>query len=191
LFLPNPLPLVLSLPVLAFLFGYSYAKRFTVLAHFWLGAALMAAPVAAWIALRGETLTAHPADLIPALVLGVSVLFWVAGFDMIYACQDAAFDADAKLLSVPARFGVAASLRIAAACHLVMVLVLAVLPVLSPQVSFGPIYYTGVAAVAVLLLYEHWIVRPDDLTRVNIAFFHVNWIVSMGLFVVGTVDLLV
>ncbi len=191
LFLPNPLPIVLSLPVLGFLFGYSYAKRFTVLAHFWLGAALMLAPVAAWIALRGETVMAYPADLIPALVLGVSVLFWVAGFDMIYACQDAAFDADAKLRSVPARFGVAASLRIAAACHLVMVLVLAVLPVLSPQLGFGPIYYTGVAAVAVLLLYEHWLVRPDDLTRVNIAFFHVNWIVSMGLFVVGTVDLLI
>lgn len=191
LFWPNPLPVLFSLPVLAFLFGYSYAKRFTVLAHFWLGAALMLAPVAAWIAIRGEIVTASPADLVPALLLGISVLFWVAGFDMIYACQDAAFDTRAKLRSVPARFGVAAALRLAAACHFLMVLTLAALPVLSPQLRFGPIYFAGVAAVAILLLYEHWLVKPDDLTRVNIAFFHVNWIVSMGLFVVGTVDLLV
>jgi 4-hydroxybenzoate polyprenyltransferase len=190
LFLPNWLPLSLSVPVLFFLFGYSYTKRFTVLAHFWLGAALMLAPVSVWIALRGETVTQYPADILPALLLGVAVLLWVAGFDIIYACQDAEFDAKAKLRSVPARFGVAASLRIAAGCHLGMVLVLLALPYLSPQVPFGAIYFAAVAAVGTLLVYEHWIVRPDDLTRVNVAFFHVNWIVSTGLFLFGTIDLL-
>ena len=88
LFLPNRLPLYLSVPVLAFLAGYSYAKRFTSLAHFWLGAALALSPVAAWIAIRGEAVLANPADLLPALVLGGAVLTWVAGFDIIYACQD-------------------------------------------------------------------------------------------------------
>lgn len=190
LFLPNWLPICLSVPVLLFLFGYSYAKRFTVLAHFWLGAALMLTPISAWIALRGETVIQYPADLLPAVLLGVSVLLWVAGFDIIYACQDAEFDAKTHLRSVPARFGVAASLRIAALCHLGMVLALLALPILSPQVPFGTLYFAGVAAVGVLLVYEHWLVRPDDLTRVNIAFFHVNWIVSTGLFVLGTIDLL-
>ncbi|MEX0819887.1 MAG: UbiA-like polyprenyltransferase, partial [Pirellulaceae bacterium] len=88
LFLPNPLPLILSVPVLAFLMAYSYTKRVTSLAQFWLGAALMLAPVCAWIALRGEILLENPADVLPAVCLGCGVLLWVAGFDMIYACQD-------------------------------------------------------------------------------------------------------
>ena len=88
LFLPNRLPLMLSLPVLVFLLGYSYAKRFTAPAHFWLGAALMLAPICAWIAIRGQAVMQSPADLLPAVVLGGAVLLWVAGFDMIYACQD-------------------------------------------------------------------------------------------------------
>ena len=92
LFLPNRLPLYLSVPVLVFLAGYSYAKRFTSLAHFWLGTALALSPVAAWIAIRGESVLANPADLLPALVLGGAVLTWVAGFDIIYACQD--YDSD-------------------------------------------------------------------------------------------------
>jgi 4-hydroxybenzoate polyprenyltransferase len=190
LFLPNWLPICLSLPVLLFLFGYSYAKRFTVLTHFWLGTALMLAPVSAWIALRGETVIQHPVDLLPALLLGVGVLLWVAGFDIIYACQDAEFDTKAKLRSIPAYFGVARSLRIAAVCHLLMILTLAALPLVAPWVPLGAVYFAAVAAVGLLLVYEHWIVSPDDLTRVNIAFFHVNWIVSTGLFVLGTVDLL-
>src|SRR5205085_7777332 len=92
LFLPNRLPLVLSLPVLLFLLAYSYTKRFTALSHFWLGAALMLAPLSAWIAIRGPAVLEHPADLLPALVLGGAVLLWVAGFDIIYACQDVDFD---------------------------------------------------------------------------------------------------
>jgi 4-hydroxybenzoate polyprenyltransferase len=186
-FLPNRLPIVLSLAVLAFLLAYSFTKRFTAAAHFWLGGALMLAPVSAWIAIRGERVLADPADLLPAVVLGGAVLMWVAGFDIIYACQDVAFDVEAGLHSVPARLGVARALRLAAACHLGMVLLLAALPWVYP---LGWIYAAGVAAVALLLAYEHWLVRPDDLTRVNVAFFQVNAIVSIGLFVVGSLDLL-
>ena len=183
LFLPrNPIPLWASLPVLAFLFGYSYAKRFTVLSHFWLGAALMLAPLAAWVAIRAELAWAP-------IVLGAAVMLWVAGFDMIYACQDFDFDVKMRLRSVPARFGVAGALRLAAVCHLGTVVLLFSLP--SEYHGFGWIYLAGVAAIAVLLAYEHWIVRPDDLSRVNQAFFHVNAVVSLGLLAVGVVDLVV
>ncbi len=188
LFLPNRLPLYLSLPVLAFLAGYSYAKRFTSLAHFWLGAALALSPVAAWIAIRGDAVLANPLDLLPALVLGGAVLTWVAGFDVIYACQD--FDADtlAGLHSVPVRLGIAGALRLAAACHVATIALLACLPLVYPPL--GWIYWAGIAAVAVLLVYEHSLVRPDDLSRVNLAFFRVNAVISLGLFAVATLDLL-
>ncbi len=189
LFLPNWLPLALAVPVLLFLMGYSYAKRFTSLAHFWLGTALMLAPVSAWIAIRGEVLLASPADIVPALMLGAAVLAWVSGFDIIYACQDADFDRQAKLRSVPATLGVAGALRLAAACHLATLVLLAALPFVCPQVSLGWIYGAGVAAVAMLLVYEHALVRPSDLTRVNAAFFNVNVIISIGLLVVGAIDL--
>lgn len=182
LFLPrNLLPLVCCVPVLLFLFGYSFAKRFTILAHFWLGASLMLAPLAAWVALRGELAW-------PPVVLGGAVLLWVAGFDMIYACQDVAFDQQMRLHSVPARVGVAAALRLAALCHFTMVALLLVLPTVYPW--FGTVYYTGILGIAVLLVYEHSIVRPDDLSRINQAFFHVNAVVSIGLFVIGCLDLL-
>ena len=189
LFLPNRLPLYFSVPVLAFLCGYSFAKRFTSLAHFWLGAALMLAPVSAWIALRGAAVAANPADLLPAVVLGGAVLLWVAGFDIIYACQDVEFDRQAHLASVPVRLGVNGALRLAAVCHLGMVVLLSLLPVVFPLFSW--IYLSGVLAVALLLVYEHWLVRPDDLTRVNVAFFNVNAVVSIGLLLAGMLDLLV
>jgi 4-hydroxybenzoate polyprenyltransferase len=182
LFLPrNPIPLCASLPVLTFLFGYSYAKRFTALSHFWLGAALMAAPVAAWVAIRPEPAWAP-------LVLGAAVLLWVAGFDMIYACQDYEFDVRLRLRSVPARFGVQAALRLAAVCHFAMVGLLLIMPLVYD--GFDGVYLTGVAAIGALLVYEHWLVRPDDLSRVNRAFFHVNAVVSIGLLVMGVIDLL-
>jgi 4-hydroxybenzoate polyprenyltransferase len=188
LFLPNRLPLYLSVPVLLFLCGYSYAKRFTALAHFWLGAALMLAPISAWIAVRGEAVIQNPMDLLPALILGSAVMLWVAGFDIIYACQDVEFDKQAGLHSVPAKIGVKNSLRLAAVCHLGMILLLASLPWVYPL--FGWVYWSGIAAVAVLLVYEHSLVRPDDLTRVNVAFFNVNAVVSIGLLVIGALDLL-
>ncbi len=187
LFLPNRLPLYLSVPVLAFLCGYSYTKRFTSLAHFWLGTALAMSPVAAWIAIRGEAVLANPIDLLPALVLGGAVAAWVTGFDIIYACQDFEFDCEAKLQSVPARLGIAWALWLAAGCHAVAVLLLAVLPLVFPP--FGVLYWAAVVAVGGLLVYEHAVVRPDDLDRVNTAFFNVNAVISLGLFAVGTLDL--
>ncbi len=180
LFLPNRWPLGLAAPVLAWLCGYSYAKRFTSLAHFWLGAALMLAPWAAWIAIRGELAW-------PPLLLGAAVLSWVAGFDIIYACQDVEFDRRAGLRSVPVRFGVAGALRISAICHLATVLCLAGLPLVFPPLGF--VYWVGIAAVAVLLMYEHALVRPDDLDRVNEAFFHVNAVISLGLLALVALDL--
>lgn len=182
LFLPrNPIPLYASLPVLAFLFGYSFAKRFTSLSHFWLGAALMAAPVAAWVAIRAEIAW-------PPILLGAAVLLWVAGFDMIYACQDYEFDVKMRLRSLPARLGVAKALRLAAVCHFGMVGLLLALP--SVYDGLGSIYLAGVIVIGLLLIYEHWLVRPDDLSRVNQAFFHINAVVSIGLLVVSIVDLL-
>jgi 4-hydroxybenzoate polyprenyltransferase len=188
-FLPNWLPLALSLPVLVFIAGYSYAKRFTWLAHAWLGAALGLSPVAAWIAIRGEQVIANPADLLPAVVLGAAVLTWVAGFDILYACQDYDADRRAKLHSVPVKFGIPTALRIAAACHLLTIALLACLPIVYPP--FGWIYWLGVAVVAGLLVFEHLLVRPDDLSRVNIAFFRVNAVISLGLLAIGTLDLLI
>jgi 4-hydroxybenzoate polyprenyltransferase len=187
LFLPNRLPLYLAAPLLAFLAGYSYAKRFTALAHFWLGTSLALSPIAAWIAIRGDAVLANPADLLPAVVLGGAVLAWVAGFDIIYACQDHDADTQAKLHSVPVWLGISGALRLAAACHLATIACLAALPIVYP--SFGWIYWAGVAVVAVLLVFEHSVVRPDDLSRVNLAFFRVNAVISLGLFAVGTLDL--
>jgi 4-hydroxybenzoate polyprenyltransferase len=188
LFLPfdNPWPLYLSVPVLLFICGYSVAKRFTALSHFWLGASLFLAPVAAWIAVRG--LPGWPEALVP-LLLGGAVLFWVAGFDILYACQDVEFDRRAKLHSVPAALGVRASLRVALACHLVMLGLLAALFAASEQL--GWVYLAGLAGVAILLAYEHYLLRPDDLARVNRAFFQVNGVISVGLFVVVLIQLAV
>ena len=189
IFLPNWLPVALAIPVLLFLFGYSYTKRFTSFAHFWLGLSLMLAPVSAWIAIRGEILLQVPSDIGPAIVLGLVVFSWVSGFDIIYACQDFEFDRDAKLRSVPTWLGISGSLRLAAVCHFASVLLMAALPALFPALGMGWIFWVGVLAVAVLLMYEHGIVKADDLSRVNVAFFQVNAIISLGLLLIGALDL--
>lgn len=178
LFLPNRWPLLLSLPVLLFLLGYSYAKRFTVWCHYWLAAALMLSPIAAWIAIRGSL------DWPPVLLAAV-VFFWVGGFDILYACQDVEFDQGERLFSVPARWGVPTALRISAFSHLLTVVCLIALWYFA---AMGPIFLCGVIGVAILLAYEHRLVRPDDLTRVNAAFFNVNAVISIGLFIVGLAD---
>jgi 4-hydroxybenzoate polyprenyltransferase len=180
---PNAWPAYLSGPVLVFICAYSLTKRFTMLAHFWLGASLMLAPLAAWIAVRGL------ADLETPLVIAGAVLFWVAGFDILYACQDFEFDRQAKLSSVPAKVGVAASLKIALACHVAMLGLLLLLHFVNPHM--GTIYLIGLGAIALLLAYEHWLVRPDDLTRVNRAFFQVNGVISVGLLALVLVQLAV
>jgi len=181
LFLPNRWPLYLAVPVLLWLLGYSYSKRFTPLAHFWLGLSLSLAPAAAWIALRGNLAW-------PPVLLGLSVLLWVSGFDIIYACQDVEFDRSAKLHSIPQALGVRKALGLAALCHALMILPLVGLGMIYP---LGWVYFAGVAVVASLLVYEHALIRPDDLTRVNIAFFNVNVIISVGLLLVSVVDILV
>ena len=180
LFLPNRWPLLLSGPVLLWLLGYSYTKRFTSLAHFWLGASLSMAPVAAWIALRASL------DW-PPVFLALAVLCWVAGFDIIYACQDVAFDRQAGLKSVPNRLGIPGRSGLRPLCHAFMIVALVGLGLSYPM---GRVYFTGVAAVAGLLVYEHALVRPDDLSRVNLAFFHVNIVISMGLLMIGIADLM-
>jgi 4-hydroxybenzoate polyprenyltransferase len=181
----NPWPLYLSMPVLLFLCAYSYTKRFTSLSHVWLGASLGLSPLAAWIAIRGVV---HLTDLAAPLVLGGAVLCWVTGFDIFYACQDVDFDRQARLRSIPATLGVRAGLRVAALCHLLMVILLVVL-YWAAAPNLGVLYLVSVAAAALLLIYEHWLVRPDDLSRVNQAFFQVNGIISVGLFVAVVVQL--
>jgi 4-hydroxybenzoate polyprenyltransferase len=180
IFLPNRWPLYLSVPVLLFLLGYSYAKRFTMWCHYWLSAALMLSPIAAWLAIRG---TVEP----PALWLAGAVFFWVGGFDILYACQDVEYDQSKGLHSTPARIGVKNSLRFALISHALTVLCLFGL---WHAAALGPIFLIGVIFVAALLAYEHALVRPDDLSRVNLAFFQVNAVISLGLFAVGLVDVM-
>ncbi|HZZ77287.1 MAG TPA: UbiA-like polyprenyltransferase [Gemmataceae bacterium] len=182
LIVDNPWPIYLSMPVLLFLLAYSYTKRFTALAHFWLGASLLLAPVAAWIAIRGFD------EIYLAIIIGLAVFFWVAGFDIIYACQDADFDRQAKLHSIPAWLGVPTALRLAYASHVLMIVTLVVLFIFaSPPLGWG--FRIGLGSVVALLTYEHYLVRPDDLSRVNQAFFHVNVIISIGLLLVLLVDI--
>ncbi len=183
LFLPrNPMPLLCSVPVLLFLFGYSYTKRFTQWAHLWLGLADGFAPVGAWVVVRATCLEPAP------WLLAAVVTFWVGGFDVIYACQDTEFDRRSGLYSIPARWGNAMALRFAAGLHFITILFLIGLPFAYPHFQ-TPVYGLGVAAIAILLFIEHRLVRPDDLQRVNIAFFHINAIVSFGLLLIGLVSL--
>ena len=170
----NPLCLALSPLALAIVLGYSYTKRFTALSHAFLGLALAVAPVGAWLAIRGRLEA-------PPVALGLAVLFWVAGFDTIYACQDEAFDRAEGLHSLPARFGVARALALARVFHLIAVALLAAVYALAP---LHPLYLVGVAAVAGLLVYEHSLVRADDLSRIDAAFFTVNGWISLGYFAV-------
>ena len=178
-FLPRRLPLLLAVPVLLFLLGYSLSKRFTRFCHYWLSAALMLSPIAAWIAVRDEL------AVVPAM-LGAVIFFWVGGFDILYACQDAESDRQAKLNSIPAALGIPAALRIAFVSHLLTILMLVLL---WKTAALGPLFLTGIVLIGLLLLYEHWLVRPDDLTRVNIAFFNVNAIISFGILLLGCLDI--
>lgn len=181
LFLPNLWPLYLSIPVLLFLLGYSYAKRFTSFCHYWLAAALMLSPMAAWIAITGTLAW-------PPVLLAAVIFFWVGGFDIIYACQDYEFDQQQGLRSIPARFGVPTALKIAAFSHL---LTIACLVGLWIAADLGGVFLAGIIVVALLLAYEHSLVKPHDLGRVNLAFFHVNAIISVGLFLLGLADVLI
>lgn len=175
----NPLCFYLSFPALAILFFYSFTKRFTAFSHLFLGAAIGIAPMAAWLAIRGEF--AWP----PAL-LSAAVMFWVAGFDIIYALQDVEFDRRSSLFSLPARFGVAKALTISSAFHALTVLLLVIA---ARMVQVGPIAYAGIVAVAGVLFWEHRIVKPDDLSRVNVAFFNLNGYVGILLLLTFATDI--
>ena len=188
LFWPNVLPVILSLPVLLLLWGYSYTKRFTALCHVWLGVSLMLAPVCAWIAMRGEVVQVFPTDVLPAVMVGLSGYFWVKGFDIIYALQDESDDRAAGLHSIPAWLGVKNSLRLAAGLHVVMVLMLVGLAWFFPQLSLGWIYLSVVALIASLLVWEHRLANPQDLMKLNIAFFQINIVISFLLMTAGILD---
>lgn len=176
----NPLCLMLSPVALLIVCGYSYTKRFTSMSHLVLGLALGIAPAAAWIAVRGES---EPA----IWLLTAAVMLWVGGFDIIYSCQDAEFDRDAGLHSLPSRLGAARALFLAQILHGVMV---GLLIALWAQMGLGWIGLLGVGLVAALLIYEHSLVSADDLSKVDAAFFAVNGYVSVLFFVCWGADII-
>ncbi|MFZ2086693.1 MAG: UbiA-like polyprenyltransferase [Candidatus Sulfotelmatobacter sp.] len=176
----NRFSLWLSPVALAVLLLYSYTKRFTRLSHLVLGLALGIAPAAAWIAVRGS--------LDPRiLLLTAAVTFWVAGFDVLYACQDFEFDRDAGLHSIPRHIGIGPALWIARAFHIIMLILLVAL---LPAFGLGKLALCGVIAVMLLLLYEHSLVKPDDLSRLNDAFFTMNGVISVVFALFVAADLL-
>lgn len=159
----------LSPVALAVVCGYSYAKRFTALVHLWLGVALGLAPVAVWIALTGTVGAA-------ALILSAAVATWVAGFDILYSLQDEAFDRGEGLHSIPARLGQVGALWVSGLLHVATVALLAALPAVA---ALGWAYWVGFVLIAGVLAYEHWLVRPGDLSRIDKAFFDLNGYVSL------------
>jgi 4-hydroxybenzoate polyprenyltransferase len=161
--------LALSPIVLGLVLGYSFTKRFTWLCHLFLGLAIGIAPAGAWIAVRGELAA-------PALWMVAAVTTWIGSFDILYALSDREFDRSVGIHSIPARFGVAAALVISAALHFGTVVALVAV---GHSAGLGTIYYLGVAAVVAILIYEHSIVRPSDLSRVDVAFFNLNGYVSL------------
>jgi len=177
----NPLAFSLSPLALAILFLYSYTKRFTWASHLVLGLSLAGAPLGAWIAVRGDV-RATP------LLLAACVLLWVAGFDVLYALQDLEFDRRSGLFSIPARFGVVGALWISAVLHGLMLGLLALLPRLYPGLGAG--FWIGWAGCVALIGWQHWVVRPGDLSRLNAAFFTANGLLSVWLFLATALDVL-
>ena len=177
----NELTLKLLSGAVILLASYSYTKRYTWLSHWVLGATDGLAPAGAWVAVRAAV---DP----PAWLLWLAVTFWIAGFDLIYACQDTEFDRNEGLRSVPARFGNAVALRLAQVNH---VLTVALLAAVGGVMGLGWVYWLGLAAVAGLLVYEHSLVSPNDLSRVNLAFFNINGYIAITIFATTLVALYV
>lgn len=178
----NPWPLILGPVVLAFLVAYPLMKRFTAWCHYYLGAALAAAPVCAWVAIAGDV-------AIPALVLAGAVLLWTAGFDILYACQDYESDLQTGTFSIPAKLGLAGAFWVARASHGMAGLLLLCLPVVTNQL--GGLYWAAAAAACVLLVVEHAIVSPGDLSRLNLAFFTLNGCIALVVGLLGILDIVV
>jgi len=175
----NPLCFYLAPLAIAIVFFYSFTKRFTVFAHLVLGLSLGIAPTAAWIAVTGS--------LDPRILwLTAAVMFWTAGFDVIYSCQDYEFDVTAGLFSLPRRFGIGPALWIARLFHLAMI---ACLAAVAWSFALGWLSLAGIAAVVLLLVYEHSLVKPNDLSRVDAAFFAVNGYVSVLFFLFWAADM--
>lgn len=177
----NPLCLVLAPVAIGFFILYAYCKRFTAFAHVVLGLCLAAAPVGAWIALRGDI------DW-PVLVLGAAVLLWVAGFDIFYALQDVEFDRTKGLHSIPVRLGVKNAILLGKLFHGGMIALLLLIPFGLP---LGWLYYVGIAVISVLIAYEHQLVKPHDLSRLDAAFFNMNGYISITIFAFTLADALV
>jgi 4-hydroxybenzoate polyprenyltransferase len=177
----NWLPLILSVPVLVFLACYPLLKRFTRICHYYLGMALGLAPICAWIAIAG-TVSAE------SLLMATAVMLWTAGFDIIYACQDFQSDRETGVISVPSLMGVTRALWVSRATHILCVAMLVMLGVYSRSLS--TVYFAGVGIAAALLVIEHSLVSPRDLSKVTIAFFTINGMISLLLGVLGIVDVL-
>jgi 4-hydroxybenzoate polyprenyltransferase len=176
----NPLSFYLSPVALATVFFYSYTKRFTFLSHAFLGLAICLAPIGSWIAVSGEIAS-------PALVLGGAVLFWLLGFDILYALQDIEFDQKAGLHSIPQRFGIRRALWISRTAHAIT---MAALFWLSSLLSLGWYYLAGVFIALCLIIYEHSLVKEDNLSKLDLAFFNMNGYISVTIFVFTFLDVL-
>jgi 4-hydroxybenzoate polyprenyltransferase len=177
----NPLCFALAPAAILIVSGYSYTKRFTSLSHVILGLCLALAPIGAWIAITGEI-------ALPAVALGAAVLFWVAGFDVLYALMDIEFDRRTGLFSIPARLGVNGGMWVARAFHMFTVGFLALL---IPLLGLGSIYATGLLLAAALLVYEHLLLHRHGLAKLDIAFFNVNGVLSIGMFLFTLGDLII
>jgi 4-hydroxybenzoate polyprenyltransferase len=175
----GPLCLALAPLALALLFGYSYTKRFTWLCHLFLGLAIAAGPGGAWIAVTGSVAA-------PALWLMAAVATWIGGFDILYALADRDFDRAHGLQSIPVRFGVRGALLLSAGLHAVTV---AALCGLARSAGLGPVYQVGITAITAILFWEHAILRPSDLSRLDMAFFNLNGYVSVAFLVATGADL--
>lgn len=177
----NPLCFYLSPIALFFLALYSFAKRFTAYAHIVLGLCLGAAPVGAWIALRGDV-------TVSIILIGLAVLLWVAGFDILYALQDLDFDREQGLHSIPVTLGEEGSFLVVRMFHVGMIILLLLA---TPGSGLGWIYLLGVATVSAMLVYEHTLVKPGDLTKMDAAFFTLNGYISVTLFFFVLIDVVV
>ncbi len=177
----NRLSLLVSPLALLVIFGYSYTKRFTSISHFVLGLSLALSPIGAWIAITGS-ITSVP------FILALAVLLWTAGFDIIYACQDLEHDKKTELYSIPKKLGIKNSLRLSSMLHVLTAIVLFFFMYIA---KLGFVYLGGVVFVSIMLIYEHSLIKPHDLSKINLAFFTVNGFISMLLMAVTLVDVII
>jgi 4-hydroxybenzoate polyprenyltransferase len=183
----NPWPVILAVPVLAWLGGYSLTKRFTILCHFWLGASLGLAPVAAWIALAPPHVSLLDPRGVTILLLGAGVMFWVAGFDILYALQDEEFDRGEELHSIPAAIGRRGALQVSRACHVLTVMAFVAVGITG---QFHWLYWIGLGCAVVLLAVEQSLVSPADISKINIAFMTANGLIGLLFGVLAIADTL-